>query len=244
MGDNVLVPDGVTNFFQINDIYYPKIIGLGSDIKTITGATYNVQKFDSTLLVNGLVTGTVITIAFPTDEYVFENAEYYTHQNLKNRTIGKQFTFVKTDANANNITITSTGKTINGAVNYIMAIQDDAVTIQYDGANWVVINDSVYVSGGGGGGFSTLSANTTSVFLSEENSIVTTISSALITLANFKTFTVIPTETTETSLDDFTLNGVSFNIENIIDAVSFDIRSSSVNNATGTYSYKYIITYS
>ncbi len=34
-----------------------------------------------------------------------------------------------------------------------------------------------------------------------------------------------------------------FNIENIVDNVSFDITGSSGNNATGNYTIKYLITY-
>jgi hypothetical protein len=54
-----------------------------------------------------------------------------------------------------------------------------------------------------------------------------------------KGFSVVPTETTATSLDDFKLNGVSFNIENIVDNVSFDIRASAQNDASGVYTATY-----
>ena len=139
VGDNIIVPENANNFFQIDDVYYPRIIGIGSDVKTVTGATYNVTKLDSTLLINGIPAGTVVTIVFPTDEYVYETASFYTNQNLKTRTFSKQFTFVKIDANVNNITITATGKTINGAISFTLALQYDSVTIQYDGTNWFII---------------------------------------------------------------------------------------------------------
>lgn len=139
VGDNIIVPENANNFFQIDEVYYPRIIGIGSDVKTVTGASYNVQKFDSTILIDGILTGTAITIVFPTDEYIFENATYYTNQNLKTRTFSKQFTFVKIDPNINNIIITATGKTINGAANYVLATQYDRVTIQYDGTNYFII---------------------------------------------------------------------------------------------------------
>jgi hypothetical protein len=88
-----------------------------------------------------------------------------------------------------------------------------------------------------------LSWTAVSDFWSENDRIATTINSLLITNANIKGFTYIPTETTETSLDDFTNNNVRFNIENIIDNVSFDIVGQSGNNATGNYTIKYLLTY-
>lgn len=79
-------------------------------------------------------------------------------------------------------------------------------------------------------------------FASEENNTVLTVLSAAVTAANFKGFAYMPIGTTATSLDDFTLNGVTMTIENIVDGVSFDIRASSVNNATGDYTINYQIT--
>jgi len=83
------------------------------------------------------------------------------------------------------------------------------------------------------------------VFFNDEDSIsIVTIPSTLITNSNFKSFSVVNIETSETSLDDFTLNAVTFGIEKIIDNTSFDIRGSSVNGASGTYSIKYTVLYS
>lgn len=78
-------------------------------------------------------------------------------------------------------------------------------------------------------------------FGNEEDTAVNTIANLLITNANVRSASFIPIETTETSLDDFKLNGVSFNIENIIDNTSFDIRGTALNNASGNYTIKYII---
>jgi len=99
------------------------------------------------------------------------------------------------------------------------------------------------VSGGVGGGVSEITASATWNFGSEEDSVVITVLSVVLTNANLKGFTVIPTETAETSLDDFKLNGVSFNIENIVDNVSFDIRASAAENASGVYTGTYKVIY-
>jgi hypothetical protein len=76
----------------------------------------------------------------------------------------------------------------------------------------------------------------------EDDNIVKTILNTQITNSRFLSFNYLPQETSETSLDDFNLNGVSFNIENIIDNTSFDIRATAINSASGNYTIKYIVT--
>ena len=95
---------------------------------------------------------------------------------------------------------------------------------------------------GGGGGGTLITANSVFNFLNEEDKISVTILNASITNANIKSFSFIPIETSETSLDDFSLNGLSFSIANIIDNVSFDIIGTAINNASGNYTIKYLIT--
>lgn len=90
--------------------------------------------------------------------------------------------------------------------------------------------------------FSTIVDTLVITFNSEDNTAVSTVTSSLVS-SGLLSFTYVPVETTETSLDDFTLNGVSFNIENIVDGVSFDIRATAVNNATGPYTILYKIIY-
>jgi len=78
-------------------------------------------------------------------------------------------------------------------------------------------------------------------FSSETDYVVTTVLNALITNTGIKNVTFIPQETSVTSLDDFSLNGVLFSIENIVDNVSFDIRGTAINNASNNYTIKYLI---
>lgn len=99
------------------------------------------------------------------------------------------------------------------------------------------------LGGGGGTVVNEITASDTFVFSEQDNFIAKTIINASLTNSNFKSFTVIHTETTATSLDDFTLNAVSFNIENIIDNTSFDIRASANNMASGTYTITYKVLY-
>lgn len=88
----------------------------------------------------------------------------------------------------------------------------------------------------------TISGTSILDFGNEENTVINTILNTDITNANITNTTFIPISNATTSLDDFMLNGVTFNIENIVDNVSFDIRASAINNASGNYSVKYLIT--
>ena len=103
--------------------------------------------------------------------------------------------------------------------------------------NSLLGSGDVIISGG-----TLITANSIFNFLNEEDRIINTISNASITNANVKSFSFIPIETPETSLDDFSLNGLSFSIANIIDNVSFDIIGTALNNASGNYTIKYLIT--
>jgi hypothetical protein len=93
-----------------------------------------------------------------------------------------------------------------------------------------------------GGGVSIISANAIIDFGNENNSAFITISNAVLTNSNILGYSFIPKDTAETSLEDFSLNGVSFSIQNIIDNVSFDIVGTALNEASGNYTVKYLIT--
>lgn len=103
--------------------------------------------------------------------------------------------------------------------------------------------EEVDITTGGGGGLTLVSSNAVIDFGNENNSAFITVNSAVLTNTNILGCTFIPQETSETSLDDFSLNGVTFSIQNIIDNISFDIVGSSVNDASGNYTVKYLINY-
>jgi len=65
---------------------------------------------------------------------------------------------------------------------------------------------------------------------------------ANITNVNLKTVCLIPIVSNDhNSLDDFQWDELSFNIENIIDNTSFDIRANAPNGSWGNYNIKYLI---
>ena len=93
------------------------------------------------------------------------------------------------------------------------------------------------------GGISFITGTANFDFGKETDAVVVTISDVNLTNANFKAISFIPKQSGSTFLDDFSLNGLSFNIENIINNVSFDIRATASNNATGIYQIDYKIQY-
>lgn len=76
----------------------------------------------------------------------------------------------------------------------------------------------------------------------EDSFAITTVLNATITNALVKSVSFIPqVSANHDSLDDFQWDGLTFNIENIVDGVSFDIRATSSNNTWGDYNVKYLI---
>ena len=90
----------------------------------------------------------------------------------------------------------------------------------------------------------TISGEASFDFQFEQNTVVSTILNANLTVANLLSFSAVNLAFGTTTLTDFNLNGLSFNIENIVDSTSFQIRANASNNASGVYKIKYIITYS
>jgi hypothetical protein len=80
-------------------------------------------------------------------------------------------------------------------------------------------------------------------FGNENNSATITVMNAILTNIDIKSISFLPQDTSETSLEDFSLNGVTFSVQNIIDNVSFDIVGTATNEASGNYTVKYLITY-
>lgn len=110
-----------------------------------------------------------------------------------------------------------------------------------DGTKFLRDDGTFATPAGSGGGVTLLSGTSVLNFGNEKDYIKLTISNALITDINVKSFSFIPQETSETSLDDFSLNGVSFTIANIINNTSFDIIGTASNEASGNYTIKYLI---
>jgi len=76
----------------------------------------------------------------------------------------------------------------------------------------------------------------------EDSFAITTVLNSTITNALVKSVSFIPlVSDNHDSLDDFQWDGLTFNIENIVDGVSFDIRATASNNTWGNYNVKYLI---
>jgi hypothetical protein len=114
------------------------------------------------------------------------------------------------------------------------------------GTDIKTINGSSIIGSGdlslGVGGLTLITGDLLFDFDNETDFVSVTVTNVLITNTNIKSVSFLPLETNATSLDDFKLNAVTFNVENIINNISFDVVANSVNNASGNYSVKYLIT--
>jgi hypothetical protein len=95
----------------------------------------------------------------------------------------------------------------------------------------------------GAGGLSQISGTETFDFGNEGDFVLKIISNSFLANSNFKSFNFIPVETAQTSLDDFSLNGVGVNLEDIVNNTSFTLRAFALNNASGIYQINYVINY-
>jgi hypothetical protein len=206
----------------------------GSDVQGVIDTDADIDRTDhkKILLVSAIAGDVTLTV----DTY---NMDY------------TEFTIVRTDASPNSIFIDSTN--IYGTENFNgNAMPFDLGLSQYDSKVLKVASDTIRISsdysttgGGGGGGttVNTITGTTSFSFSSEEDSVVNTIASAVLTSTNIKAVMIYPVSNSGTSLDDFKLAGITFSIENIINTTSFDIRASAINNATGTFDINYKILY-
>lgn len=212
----------------------------------IVGATKTKVTYDANGLIVSGTDATTADIADSTNRRYLTDAQLVVVGNTSGTNTGDQTNIsgnaatVTTNANLTGV-VTSVGNATsiaNGAITNAMlanpAVSD--LTGSNSGDNAPNSLYSGLISG------PTYSTGTSVLnFGNEQNLIVNTISYATVTSANFRGITFLPTETSETSLDDFTLNGVTFAIENIVDSTSFDIRASAINNASGNYTIKYQI---
>ena len=91
--------------------------------------------------------------------------------------------------------------------------------------------------------FAVITANANFNFENETDSVVITVANTLLTNANFKSFSFVPIENSSTFFEDFYLNGLIFTVVKIADNLSFDLRATAVNNASGIYTINYKILY-
>ena len=78
----------------------------------------------------------------------------------------------------------------------------------------------------------------------ESGNAKVTVANLLVTNANFRSFSFLRQENADHRFDDFTVEDISFAIQNIQDNVSFEIAGTAPQNAWGKYQIKYSITIS
>jgi hypothetical protein len=220
----------------------------------ITGATKTKVTYDSKGLVTSATDATTADIADTTNKRYVTDANN-TKLGFISITQAVDLDVLESDTVTNNAKVTNATHT--GEVTGSGALTVDKTAITNKTLVSVATNDKILISDTSDSGNlkyvtasdiaslagGTVISGTSVVDFGNENDWATlTVANGSITTAGIKNVSIIPQETTETSLDDFGLNNVSFAIENIIDNVSFAIRGIAGNNASGNYTVKYLIT--
>jgi len=151
------------------------------------------------------------------------------------------------DQNFNNQTIR------NFKVNPLTTAQRLALTLSVadDGyVSWDIDLDSLkfwngvaWVDAISGAAVGIISGTVSFDFGLRSDTVVSTIATTALTLANFKGISFIPIATSDHSIDDYPFEGIGANLENIVDGISFDLRASSPDVSYGIYSFNYRIIY-
>lgn len=127
-----------------------------------------------------------------------------------------------------------------GDVGRLVRLSTDNHIYHDNGSSW----DDLTATGGAGGSF--LSGEATIDFgLQDDQTAVATVANAVITAANIKSASFVPKVSADHDIEDFALEGMQFQIENIVDNTSFDIRAYTAphNETFGQWTVNYDVGY-
>lgn len=138
IGNNVSIAENTSNFTYNNGIVTTSLKGYGMNIITVT-SNYNVKAFDDTVLGDATSGNITVNLSYALSSYLLANVSYTLNGNAISYNTTKIVTVMKTDSTANTVTINGSGININGLATKVLSTQYDSVTLQYDGANWVIL---------------------------------------------------------------------------------------------------------
>jgi hypothetical protein len=134
VGDNIIVPDNVDGFVQLNGVYIPKVVN-GTSLIQI-GSDYTCNEADGTILIDASTTNIDVTL---TGNNLYEIATYTINDVLTTVYYGKKITLKRVDTSANTVTIIpSSGTTIEGFGSYTLSTTN-TLNLQYNDGNWIII---------------------------------------------------------------------------------------------------------
>lgn len=143
IGSNIEIADNTSDMSYINGTVTSSVYGEKSNIKTVT-ADYNILAYDDTVLVDATAGNVTVTLLYALTSYL----ESVININSITVNINKIITIKRIDASGNTVTIDGDTRTIDGAATITLAT-DEAISLQYDGANWVQVYNYNLASGGG-----------------------------------------------------------------------------------------------
>jgi hypothetical protein len=138
MGNNITVAENATNFTYNNGAITTTVIGDSKNVKLVT-ANYNIKAYDDTILANATSGNITVTLMYSLSSYLLANVSVNVNGINISSNITKVITIMKTDSSVNTVTIDGYGVNINGSATKVLSTQYDSATLQYDGANWVIL---------------------------------------------------------------------------------------------------------
>jgi len=139
VGDNITIAENTSNFTYINGQVSTTVNGESASIKTIT-SDYNIKAFDDTILVDATSGNVTVTLMYATTDYLISPISLTINDTTISTDITKVITIKRIDSSGNTVTIDGDGRTIDGSSTKNLTTLNESYTLQYDGANWVIID--------------------------------------------------------------------------------------------------------
>jgi hypothetical protein len=137
LGNNITIAENTTDFTYINGQFSTSVFGESASLRTIT-ADYNIKAYDDTVLVDATSGNITVTLAYASSDYLISPVSLVVNGVTVATDITKVITIKRIDASGNTVTIDGDGATIDGSAT-ITLTDSEAVSLQYDGVNWVKI---------------------------------------------------------------------------------------------------------
>lgn len=137
VGDNVTVAENTSNFSYINGTVTTTVNGEKASVKTVT-ANYNIKAFDDTVLCDATSGNITVTLTYSTTDYLISSVSLIIDGATISTDITKVITIKKIDSSANTVTIDGDGVLVEDALTQTLTLQGEALTLQYDGTNWII----------------------------------------------------------------------------------------------------------
>lgn len=137
VGDNITVAENTSNLTYINGQITTSVFGESASIVTVT-SNYNIKAYDDTVLVDATSGNITVTLQYLLADYLSSSINLTINNIAFSTNISKVITIKRIDNSGNVVTIDGYGATIDGDATISLITQNESVTLQYDGTNWII----------------------------------------------------------------------------------------------------------